>query len=104
MGRDRAAYMREYRARKRGHFIPIAADDDPRKPEIWEERAFRALARVKDLEEEVRHLKAELAKRAHEPIGRVTAVRNVIGPSGRGLMIEGERFNTRPFTPVPKKR
>lgn len=55
-----------------------------------------------DLEEEVRHLKAELAKRPHEPIGRVTAVRDVIGPSGRGLVVEAERFNTRPFTPVPK--
>ena len=82
MGRDRAAYMREYRARKRvvrhineqtGVRLPSAF---PLKESIdWRED------RIRSLEAEVRYLKAELAKRPPD-----------LRP-----------FNSRPFTSVPKR-
>jgi hypothetical protein len=69
--RDRAAYMRDYRRTRR----EVAEAADP--------TVARLRAHILDLEEEVRHLKAELAKRP--------------GPS------VGPSFNSRPFTPVPKR-
>lgn len=72
MGRDRAAYMREYRARRKRQEWTDSLDD----------RLVKAYTRIGDLEEEVRHLKAELAKRPMPDI---------------------RPFNSRPFTPVPKK-
>ena len=75
MKRDRAAYMRKYRARRKEDLrllldvmIPAGMEQDAQ--------------RIAELEEEVRHLKAELAKRPVAP---------------------DRQFNTRPFTPVPKK-
>ena len=80
MSRNRAAYMREYRAkRKAERYVPKADTDDPTKPDIWIQRAFAASACIRDLEAEVARLKRELAAR----------------PTPGG-------FNTRPFTPVPK--
>jgi len=54
MGRDRAAYMRDYRAREK----TTHAAYDEAKPLIGQLKT-----RVTELEEEVRHLKAELAQR-----------------------------------------
>ena len=102
MGRDRAAYMREYRKRRKmGQSIrDIIATEQPPALERDEARRmasdYATLAndqrkRIAELEEEVRHLKAELAKRSsslYETVGRTTL----------------ERFNTRPFTPVPKRK
>lgn len=90
MSRDRAAYMREYRARQKaregiliGDLIGTDADLDA------------ANERIRELEEEIRHLKAELAKR---PLRTHTGHRD--GNPGAA----SDRFNTRPFTPVPKHR
>ena len=71
---SRAAYMREYRARHRVNAVTFSPSGD----------LFAALARVAELEAEVKHLKAELAKRPN-----IYAVAN--------------QYSTRPFTPVPKK-
>jgi uncharacterized small protein (DUF1192 family) len=78
MSRDRAAYMREYRAAKK-----VAHERyDEAKPLVGHLKT-----RVGELEDEVRHLKAELAKRPAPTI------------------IPTERFNTQPFTgPIPKVR
>jgi hypothetical protein len=82
MSRDRAAYMREYRKRQRRESVmnttmPAQAVRD----------LIEAQDRIRELEAEVRHLKAELAKRPAPTI------------------IPTERFNTQPFTgPIPKVR
>jgi uncharacterized small protein (DUF1192 family) len=96
MGRDRAAYMREYRARRKTKVtdmttVPgrIAAAFDIAKAEM----------RIAQLEEEVRHLKAELAKR--QPTHELDALTSLREPAT--LPVRGQ-FNTRPFTPVPKTR
>ena len=82
MSRDRAAYMREYRARKR------AAHEryDEAKPLIG---ALKT--RIGELEEEVRHLKAELAKRPNPTTAYYDTLKK-------------RAFNTQPFTPVPKRK
>jgi hypothetical protein len=64
-----------YRTRKRE-----AAREQPDPP------IARLRARILDLEEEVRHLKAELAKRPVAPV------------------LQRGSFNSQPFTPVPKVR
>jgi hypothetical protein len=92
MSRDRAAYMREYRARK-------AAAQFEATDRIYVATRDGLLSRIRELEEEVRHLKAELAKR---PV-------DVRQDPEWGHLVDTdrqptERFNTRPFTPVPKKR
>jgi uncharacterized small protein (DUF1192 family) len=83
MKRDRAVYMREYRARKRIADLPAAEAPDALQASvrslIWHQE------RIEELQEEVRHLKAELAKRPSQ-------------------LVYSERFNTRPFTPVPKTK
>jgi hypothetical protein len=84
MGRDRAAYMREYRARKRRTVDDIVVLDR---------------LRIEQLEEEVRHLKAELAKR--QPTHELDALTSLPEPA---TLTPPGRFNTRPFTPVPKRR
>jgi hypothetical protein len=71
-----AAYMREYRARKKAAVQPYVGQEID--PGAW------YLGRITELEEEVRRLKSELAKRP--------------------APVPTERFNTRPFTPVPKRR
>jgi hypothetical protein len=89
MGRDRAAYMREYRAKKREIVAHHAGETHLTQPckvqhpdGSWSECDIHMLQRLNaELEAEVRHLKAELARRPPE-----------IRP-----------FNSRPFTPVPKK-
>jgi hypothetical protein len=66
--------MRSYRAKRRDD-VALA---------LHHGGSSYAADRIAELEEEVRHLKAELAKRPDQ-----------IAPPG---------FNTRPFTPVPKVR
>ena len=64
MGRDRAAYMRAYRAkRNRALLIAVADGIDLG---IAAERTITDAARqrIAELEEEVRHLKTELARRS----------------------------------------
>ena len=68
MKRDRAAYMREYRARK--HIAHERYDDA--KPLIGHRKT-----RIGELEDEVRHLKAELAKR---PTGTTARTSNATDP------------------------
>jgi len=105
MSRDRAAYMREYRKRRKmGQSIrDIIATEQPPALERDEARRmasdYATLAndqrkRIAELEEEVRHLKTELAKRSPT----ITTPRELMPES-----IDA-RFNTRPFTPVPKTR
>jgi hypothetical protein len=89
MGRDRAAYMRDYRARqraKRAEDVYHVLDDLERmKPRSGSDFAAH---RIAELEEDVRHLKAELAKR----------------PRPFSPEVMAQTFNSRPFTPVPKQR
>lgn len=77
MPANSAEYQRAYRARTKARREVAPEQPDP--PEA------RLRARILELEEEVRHLKAELARRP-EP-----------KPSGPS-------FNSRPFSPVPKSR
>jgi hypothetical protein len=80
MGRDRAAYMRDYRARHR-------AEREPAAPKAERDADLVvALQQIMQLEAEVRHLKAELARRSLSSLPTT------------------HQFNSRPFTPVPKKR
>ena len=84
MGRDRAAYMREYRAKRRsdGARRVEAVDSllDRTEARLRRTEVAPLLDRITDLEKEVARLKRELASRP------------VSGPS----------FNSRPFSPVPK--
>ena len=75
MSRDRAAYMREYRAKR--------AEGRRNATKRW------ANDRIAELEAEVKHLKAELAKRP-------SAVEELV-------RLKQNQYSTRPFTPVPKK-
>jgi uncharacterized small protein (DUF1192 family) len=79
---DRAAYQRVYRSK--------AAQASRAKAEKVVEGVLYE-QRIAELEDEVRHLKAELAK-------RVTSASQYAAPSIAG------GFNTRPFTPVPRQR
>jgi hypothetical protein len=76
VGLTNAERQAAYRARKRAEVAP--------EPENPPEARLRA--RILELEEEVRHLKAELALRSR------------VAPR------PGPSFNSRPFTPVPKSR
>ena len=78
MSRDRAAYMRAYRARRKATRVIATTIGE-------------AAGRIAELEEEVRHLKAELAAR-HAGQQTAAAIR------------DKDTFNSRPFTPVPKVR
>ena len=120
MSRDRAAYMREYRKRRKmGQSIrDIIATEQPPALERDEARRmasdYATLAndqrkRIAELEEEVRHLKAELAKRpaTRELIERSIATaprRTHTGHRDGNPGAASDRFNTRPFTPVPKRK
>jgi hypothetical protein len=85
MSRDRAAYMRSYRA-------AIRATKDPGVTLIGDQHLASLMAQISSLEEEVRHLKLELARRPPALQPHVAAV------------LPADGFNTRPFTPVPKSR
>ena len=84
---SRAAYMREYRKRRKWSDI-AAGKVDAAQESIRSSPAYRdqyadliaAHERIAELEAEVARLKRELAQRTTQPGG----------------------FNTRPFTPVPK--
>lgn len=76
--------MREYRARKR---LPKPADLRGLAPGIGGDPRNR----IRELEEEVRHLKAELAKRSNPTTAYYDTLKK-------------RAFNTRPFTPVPKRK
>jgi len=119
MSRDRAAYMREYRKRnKKGLIAELefrsGLADDIR--ESMEETIRQQSGRIAELdarnvglEEEVRHLKAELAKRpaTRELIERSIATaprRTHTGHRDGNPGAASDRFNTRPFTPVPKRK
>jgi hypothetical protein len=73
MGRDRAAYMRDYRAKRRQSATITGDLSDPFGQEMMR-------LRVLQLEDEIARLKRELAARPPA------------GPS----------FNSKPFRPVPK--
>lgn len=72
-----AAYMRDYRRRQRSEQIKNTT-----MPSAVVADLLTAQDRIRELEAEVRHLRAELAKR----------------PAATDL----RPFNSRPFTPVPK--
>ena len=82
MALSNAERQAAYRARKRAEVAPEPQDPPEARP-------------CADLEEEVRHLKAELAKRPVASLDRTPRPAPSGPPPG---------FNTRPFTPVPKKR
>ena len=91
MGRDRAAYMREYRVRK-----AILRGVGPK--QTIEDALVAARKVASDcaedyaaLLEEVRHLKAELAKRPNPTTAYYDTLKK-------------RAFNTQPFTPVPKRK
>lgn len=118
-------YMREYRAR---HKLIVALPTPEGSVAIdlalnGNEWAVTSANRIRELEEEVRHLKAELAKRPK--LGKLTTTVD-IGPfddpdpakhvvrtsvhslasQPRGLdplAADAHAFNSRPFTPAPKR-
>lgn len=104
-------YMRAYRARERDKIkvTGVWANDETSEPlnmgPSWRPSGdlFAALAKVGELEEEVRHLKEELAKRPTMNVeeGVVTLPRTP--RKGDRITIITPGFSTRPFTPVPKK-
>jgi hypothetical protein len=85
MGRDRAAYMRDYRAMRKVKEAWAAHGDSP----------LDQSDRVAELEEEVRHLKALLAEQGWKPTANPAIYERTVDLTLR-------RFNSRPFTPVPK--
>lgn len=89
MPSNSAEYMRSYRARRKE-----AATDDESIAYTSTVEAHVAQERIAELEAEVLHLKAELAKRP-------TAGK--YDPAALKTLYAEERFNTRPFTPVPKR-
>ena len=89
MVRNRAEYMRNYRAAKRAETPNIS----PLRDTIDTGQAV-LVKRISELEDEVAHLKRELAKRGPLLPEAVKRSLDAYG-SPRG-------FNTRPFTPVPK--
>ena len=91
MSRDRAAYMRAYRAKRKGQ-EPIHMTPGMRA--VADGFAIQqAHERIAELEEEVRHLKAELAKRpANGEVQR------------RPAILLDEDYATRPVRAVPKHR
>jgi hypothetical protein len=74
MGRDRAAYMREYRRRQRRETVMNTT------------MPAQAVRELIDAQDRIRELEAEVARLKRELAGRP------VGPP----------FNSKPFTPVPK--
>ena len=94
MSKTDAEYMRAYRARRKAAAEPpIGA-------------LARSMVRIIELEAEVKHLKAELAKRAEErqsvaiALNRTNSERAEAEASVRILSAERESFGT--YRPVPK--
>lgn len=88
MERNRAEYMRAYRAAKRGETPNVSPLRD-----TADSGSAALVKRIAELEDEVAHLKRELAKRPSLLPEPVRASLETYGSPG---------FNTRPFTPVPK--
>ena len=86
MGRDRAAYMRDYRARQRDRTVD--------KPLVQ-----RQAIRIAELEDEIARLKRELAAR---PIASPYSVTST-GASEISRPRD-PAFNSHPFRPVPKTK
>lgn len=83
MSKTDAAYMRAYRARKRAEAATVLASNLTTMEGLADATNVvmaRQAARITELEEEVRHLKHELAAQPWK-----------------------HAFNSRPFTAVPKK-
>ena len=91
MSKTDPEYMRAYRARKK------AEQKAEHEVFTFDGHDLRDLKRISELEAEVKHLKAELAQRA------------VVAGSQVGIPVPGlsrtttAGFNTRGFTPAPKK-
>ena len=94
MSKTDAEYMRAYRARRKARVLGVAATMEEL-ADITNTEMARQAIRIAELEDEVRHLKAELAKR----IGMSTITANAAPISHT----ETRGFNSRPFTPAPKK-
>jgi serine/threonine-protein kinase RIO1 len=93
---EQAAYMREYRAKRADRDdIAQAAAGGPDFTAV--ERQDPRDARIAALEEEVRHLKQQLAVKLV-----AAAAPPTVDAVSRTRIEPG--FNTRPFTPVPKKK
>ena len=92
MSKTNAEYMRAYRARKK--VMPIVSDIPA--------ELTRRDDRIAELEAEVKHLKAELAKR---PTAAAYAERMQTLHDEAAEKWQSARagFNSRPFTPAPKK-
>ena len=111
MSKTDAEYMRAYRARRKAEAAQIKQWTD--ESNAANEKALRevgadthadllvARVRITELEAEVKHLKAELAKRpvVEEPI---TMPNGDAGHQWRRAPYSEPGFNSRPFTPAPK--
>jgi phage-related tail protein len=103
--------MRQYRARKKAEAFASEVLETAELGRSLVERADHlarterqtaadAIARIAELETEVAHLKRQLAMRLTPiPSQTVNAIAADSGPIGRGV----SGFNTRGFTPAPKK-
>lgn len=86
MSKTDAVYMRAYRARRKA----ASEADQPVDPSQW------SMQRIAELETEVKHLKAELAKRTNPDLEGIRSFYDVSMQRAAGS------FNSRPFTPAPK--
>lgn len=101
--KDPARYMRDYRAREKVIETPEAPTGVLGLEVVIDKDQI-----IADQTEEIGRLKRLLARRPLPEL--TTAISEGSGPVGRGLRQRGEpvdadsadRFNTRPFTPVPK--
>ena len=97
---SRAEYMRNYRAKIKSmsDAIRTTTEAADRLDIAIESQAPGLLDRIAELEAEVKHLKAELAQR-----GTPTAFAEDWADPAMDVYNQLGSFNSRPFTPAPKK-
>ena len=99
MSKTDAEYMRAYRARRKAVTIGTASTMEEL-ADLTNPIMAKQAGRIAELEAEVKHLKAELAKRTSGPAvnpeyAERWAANDWVGPKSGS-------FNSRPFTPSPK--
>ena len=101
MARNRAEYMRDYRAKRtkaeREATVEMVGLVSGSTSEGDVAVILGQSKRITELEAEVKHLKAELAKRQESMFGVRTEMPRTAQDFHHGS------FNSRPFTPAPKK-
>lgn len=101
MSKTDAVYMRAYRARKKAEREAYIVNDKPHKSAPYLQAALDAA------NDEIRHLKEELAKRSSDGWSESAERAGMSVPQLKAKVREADTyargFNSKPFTPVPKK-